>query len=145
MKHEKPILPDRGGAAWFLDGWYGIERSPEGVVYRASRKRARLKAPGTGEADLILCLSARPGHAGEPLRAAVTVGGAGFGFSLGTNGWTTRRGRLRLEEGVPVEIEVLNPWSPGSLYGNGDIRSLGILLASARFAWTGRGDVHPVQ
>ncbi len=114
------------------EGWYGLEKSPEGLVYRASAREALLKVPFTRQrVHVTLLLSARPEHTDEVLKGIVsTSAGADFTFELATNTWTVRRGSLDIGEDRLIRILVYNPWSPDTLYKNGDTRSLGILLSA---------------
>ncbi len=119
---------------WLNEGWYGVEKSPEGILYRASGPVGVLRFPWEGRVMLSLYLSARPEHSGEPLRVLVkSQDDAGFYFTLVTNGWTLRRGSVVLGKERKIRIEAQNPWSPDSIYNNGDARSLGILLCGIRF------------
>gem|GEM_PF-6759960 len=115
------------------EGWYGLEKSPEGLLYRAATRKATIHSPLSGQVNMILLLSARPEHSGAPLRVTVSAGNTSrFSFELTTNHWTTRGGEFFLDENCPITIETHNPWSPDSLYGNADLRALGILLSAAR-------------
>ncbi len=117
------------------EGWYGLEKSPEGMMYRASSKTAQIECSLSGSAKVVFHLSARPEHVGESLRVAVSTGEQdGFTFELVSNQWTTRTGELVLEKNVPITLHVENPWSPGALYENADLRSLGILLTAMRMS-----------
>lgn len=116
------------------EGWYGLEKSPEGLVYRASSREAVLKLPFARQrVQITLLLSARrPKNAAEPLKGMVSSStGSDFMFELATDLWTVRRGSLDVGEDRLVHIQVANPWSPDQLYRNGDTRSLGILLSAA--------------
>jgi len=114
------------------EGWYGLEKSPEGLVYRASAREALLKVPFSRQrVHVTLLLSARPEHTGEVLKGIVSASaGADFTFELAANTWTVRRGSLDIGEDRMIRILVYNPWSPDTLYKNGDSRSLGILLSA---------------
>ena len=114
------------------EGWYGLEKSPEGLVYRASTREALLKVPFAHQrVHVTLLLSARAKDAKEPLKGIVsTSAGTDFTFELATNHWTVRRGSLDVGEDRLIRVLVYNPWSPGQLYKNGDERSLGILLSA---------------
>ncbi len=115
------------------DGWYGLEKSSEGILYRAASRIAKIDTPLSGLSTLVFLLSARPEHVGEPLKVTVSSGSESTsGFELHTNHWTTRSVDLTLEEGQPITIEAHNYWSPDKVYGNADLRALGILLSAVR-------------
>lgn len=115
------------------DGWYGVEKSPERILYRASAPLAEIRVPARGQIKLGLLLSARPEHAGEPLRGLVRgENESGFDFTLFSNYWTFRNGFVVPDSKRTIRIAVQNPWSPDSLYNNGDARALGILLSAIR-------------
>ncbi len=117
------------------DGWYGLEKSPERVYFRASAPLAELTLPIEGiRVDLSLYLAARPEHAGEPLEASVfnSTADSGFTFILETNGWSIRSGSVIINQDKKIQIIIKNPWSPDRLYNNGDSRSLGVLLSAVR-------------
>ncbi|MGI6455252.1 MAG: hypothetical protein ACOX5R_06460 [bacterium] len=115
-------------------GWYGVERSPEGIYFRASSAHAEIPCTGLkGKLNLTLFLSCRAEHTRQPLQVNIfTTKEDSVRWNLNTNHWTTRTGTLeRVENGI-IHIEVENPWSPDALYQNGDVRSLGILLSAIR-------------
>lgn len=129
------ILIGKNDQRHLIKGWYGIERSPEGIYYRASKPRALFVPCREGVTHVTLLLSARPEHTGMPLEVSLHSGESGRGsFTLCCNGWTTRTAEIFIQPNVPVVIEIKNPWSPDSLYHNGDIRALGILLSAIRFS-----------
>ncbi len=115
------------------DGWYGLEKGPGGMLYRASSKKAEIHVPLEGYVELSLLFSARPEHTGGLFEASV-VGDAGsyFDIELAANGWSTRQGELVLDQDRPILIDTLTPWSPDTIYKNGDARSLGMLLNAVR-------------
>ncbi len=119
------------------EGWYGLEKSPEGLVYRASSREALLRIPfALQRVQVTLLLAARPEHTHEPLKGLVsTSAGTDFLFELTTNHWTVRQGFLETGEDRLIRILVYNPWSPGQLYANGDERLLGILLSAVHVHW----------
>ncbi|MEW6238123.1 MAG: hypothetical protein AB1656_22265 [Candidatus Omnitrophota bacterium] len=130
--NTKAILIGLNDRKVLQEGWYGLEKSPDGLLYRASSVRAEWKIAGFGgRIRLTLLLAARPEHVGKPLQATVsTETGTKFEFQLGTNQWTTRNGELILPADGKIALEVYTPWSPHQLYQNGDARSLGILLSA---------------
>jgi len=130
--NTKAILIGLNDRNVLQEGWYGLEKSPEGLLYRASSPRAEWKIAGfSGRIQLTLLLAARPEHAGKPLQATIsTETGSKFELRLGTNQWTTRNGELNLPADGKMALEIHTPWSPHQLYQNGDARSLGILLSA---------------
>jgi hypothetical protein len=120
----------------FQDGWYGLEKSPEGLLFRASSSQATLKFEGMeGRCKIILLFSARPEHTGEPLCGSVYGNcdeGSTFEFSIDTNRWCVREGMVDLDPNGLIHIQIKNPWSPDALYQNGDARSLGLMLSAVR-------------
>lgn len=136
MIDSRILCTGQNDAVAFVEGWYGLQRSPEGLLFRSSAAKARLKLLDIGgPVRLILLLSARPEHTRKPLKGRVTSGThSSFPFELTTNQWTTREGVLEVGEDSIVTIEVDNPWSPDRLYKNGDARSLGIMLSAIRIS-----------
>ncbi len=120
----------------FHKGWYGLEKSPEGILFRASSADARLKIPDVqGRCKMCLLFSARPEHTGEPLRIIVKgANGSSFDFTVSTNHWSLREGTIQLDESGIIQFHIENPWSPDTLYHNGDVRSLGIMLSAIRIS-----------
>ncbi|MBI1389655.1 MAG: hypothetical protein GC154_14550 [bacterium] len=135
MPASRLILMGKNDQSYLGEGWYGVERSPEGILFRATARRAVLRLPYPGQRiELGVYVSARPLHAGEPLRFTVNCGEtAAHTWELTTNGWTVRKGIVEVPESGEVALEALNPWSPDALYHNGDARLLGLLLASLQF------------
>ncbi|MGC9328992.1 MAG: hypothetical protein ACP5I1_15255 [Candidatus Hinthialibacter sp.] len=115
------------------DGWYGVERSPEGILYRSSGPSAEFFTLISAPVSLSLIASARPEHAGESLKGAIKgQENSGFEFILETNGWTVIHGSVIPGESRALRLSVENPWSPDRLYHNGDARALGILVSAVR-------------
>lgn len=129
------ILPGFNDLRIFQDGWYDLEKSPEGILFRSSFPQATMQLPWPRQ-NIVLSLfvSARPEHAGKPLQVKIETfdKSSHFLFSLYTNGWTIRSGALRLDETGRICINCENPWSPNQLYHNGDVRLLGIMLSGIR-------------
>ncbi len=123
----------------FGNGWYGLEKSPRGILYRASTPYAELQVSDVGKLDIGMMITARPEHCGEPLRVTLQSGKLSDSASLSemhivleTNGWVIREGTLLVGDDRIIRILTQNPWSPDRLYRNGDVRSLGILISSIR-------------
>ena len=116
------------------DGWYGLEKSPEGMYYRAASPTAAILLPlGMKKISLSMILSARPQHAGEPLRLEIfSKPNSYFKFSLETNIWSICHGELDVEGCSEILVKTKNPWCPDNLYHNGDTRALSILLNAVR-------------
>lgn len=129
------ILPGERGCDAFVEGWYDLERSPEGMLFQASSRRATLKLVGAqGRVEVALLIAARPEHARQPLRLRLRgVDGLPLSWTLETNGWTVRGGEIDAGEEGMLQLEALNPWSPDALYCNGDARLLGVMLGAARW------------
>lgn len=116
------------------DGWYELEKSPEGMYYRAASSAAGiLVPPGMKMISISLITAARPQHTGEPLRVEVfSKINSYFKFSLETNMWTICHGELDVEGCTEIIIKTKNPWSPDNIYHNGDTRALSIMLNAVR-------------
>jgi hypothetical protein len=115
------------------EGWYGLEKSPENILYRASAPLAEIYVATRRAVELSLLLSARPAHVGEPLRVSVQgEAGSRFDCTLDYNGWTLRKGWVVPDSEGMVRFLAQNPWSPDRLYDNGDARALGILVSAIR-------------
>lgn len=122
----------------FADGWYGLQRSPEGLLFRSTSAHARLKITGfSGLASVSLLISARPEHTGFPIQGVVTCGeDSSFAFQLTTNHWTLREGNLTLQPNSIIDLHITTPWSPDKIYHNGDARQLGIMVSAVRISST---------
>jgi len=131
---RKIILIGKNEFGFLGDGWYGLERSPEGIWYRAAAPVAEIHLPVQFEkVSISLHVSARPQHTGKPLDVEITAGtGPLFLFCLQSNHWTIRSGLMDLTSNNTLRIHTKNPWSPDLIYHNGDARSLGILLNAIR-------------
>ncbi|MBN2326792.1 MAG: hypothetical protein JXR73_06535 [Candidatus Omnitrophica bacterium] len=117
------------------DGWYGVERSPEGILYRSSAPAAEFFTPNPEQVSISLIASARPEHAGEALKGSIKgQDNSGFEFILETNGWTVIKGSAIPGKARTLRLNVENPWSPDRLYHNGDARALGLLVSAIRMA-----------
>lgn len=115
----------------FTEGWYGLEKSPEGILYRASSAQATCKFSTSGKIRLTFLLSARPEHTGAPLAVHLKIGDQFIdSFELQVNPWTIRQSEFHLPDDTILTIVAQNPWSPDKIYRNGDARSLGILLSA---------------
>lgn len=134
MRVSQIILAGFNDKKPLLDGWYGLEELPKGLLYRASSRKAIIKTKlPTGPIRCTLYLTARPEHTGEELFVTVSSGeDSRFQFSLNTNQWTARSGQLILDASRIITIETDNPWSPDRIYNNGDARALGIMLNTIR-------------
>lgn len=127
------ILSGKNERPYFGDGWYGLERSPEGILYRAAKPHAYLSLPVTEKIELTLYISARPEHTHIPFKANILVdGNQQAEISLTSNNWTTRVIQLTHAKKSQIELQTLTPWSPDTLYHNGDIRALGMMVCSIR-------------
>lgn len=116
------------------EGWYGLEKSPEGILYRASSPKSTFIIPVLNPSILLtFLLAGRPEHTGEPLSFTITSNDSTLAdFQLNTNHWTTRQVNVSLKNEQRIHLKVKNPWSPDNIYKNGDVRSLGILLSAIR-------------
>lgn len=115
------------------EGWYGLEKSPENILYRASAPFAEIQVVTRKTVELSLFLSARPDHVGEPLHGSVQgEAGSEFDFTLFHNGWALRKGIVVPDAERTIRIVAQNPWSPDRLYDNGDSRALGFLVSAIR-------------
>lgn len=127
------ILSGKNEAPYLGDGWYGLERSPEGILYRAAKPKAFLTLPVEGKTELTLYCSARPEHTNTPFECFFLVDGDKRAeIALNSNNWVTRMVELTLTKDSTIEIHTKTPWSPDTLYQNGDIRALGMLVSSIR-------------
>ena len=135
------ILVGNNEASFLGEGWYGLEKSPDHFYYRACGPLATIHLPGMKQRiRLSLILSARPEHAGEPLRVEVCSSSEEvWHLTVETNQWAVRTGELMLDSRANVEFRCLNPWSPDQIYKNGDVRSLGFLLNAMRIEETSKG------
>lgn len=118
------------------DGWYGAERSPEGILFRATGPVAGIRLVGNFDrAEISIFAAARPEHAGEDLvvelRQKQSVL-ARMEWSL--NQWLIRRAGIEFDPGDELTIYIVNPWSPDALYENGDARQLGLMVSAIRAA-----------
>jgi hypothetical protein len=132
---RKIILIGKNDIGFLDDGWYGLEKSPEGLFYRASSPEAWICIPDilTGQVSVSLILAARPEHCGHPIEVEILSDEShSFTFQLETNNWSTRSGVLDMGKSQKMAIKTHTPWSPDNLYKNGDMRSLGILLNAIR-------------
>ncbi len=134
MSTSQIILAGFNDNRALVEGWYGLEKSPKGLLYRATSRNAEIKTRlPHGPVQCTLFVSARPEHTGENLIVTVSSDDKKrFQFNLHTNQWTTRTGKLILDESRTITIETDNPWSPDRIYNNGDARALGIMLNAIR-------------
>lgn len=127
------ILSGKNEDPYLGDGWYGLERSPEGILYRAAKPQAHLSIPVEGKIELTLYISARPEHTKIPFLCDILVDQQKQAeFTLSSNNWVTRVIELSLIKDSTIEFQTTTPWSPDKLYQNGDIRALGMLMSSIR-------------
>lgn len=134
MEHSKIVLMGQDDVSFLGYGWFGVERSPEDVIFRAAGKQAIFRLPLRSERiELAFLAAARPLHAGEPLRIGVNRDGERLiTWTVQTNGWTVRSGEIKDYSGEDLMLEADNPWSPDALYKNGDSRLLSLLVSSIR-------------
>ncbi|MDP8243645.1 MAG: hypothetical protein P9L94_06160 [Candidatus Hinthialibacter antarcticus] len=137
MDHSKIILMGQDDATFLGYGWFGVERSPEDVLFRAAGKQAIFRLPLTADrVELAFLAAARPLHAGEPLQFGINRDGERLiTWTLHTNGWTVRCGVIERYSGEDLMLEADNPWSPDKLYQNGDSRLLSVLVSSIRVSF----------
>ncbi len=128
------ILAGVNDRSVFDEGWYGLEKSPEGILYRASLPNSTIMIPIKNSSMLLtFLLAGRPEHTGEPLSFTIMSNDSTIAdFQLTTNHWTTRQVDVSLNNEQLIHLKVKNPWSPDNIYKNGDVRSLGILLSAIR-------------
>ncbi len=134
MEKTKIILIGQDDAPYFGYGWFGVERSPEEMLFRAAGKQAIFRLPLTADKiELALMAAARPIHTGEPLQVGLNRDGERLiTWVVETNGWTVLSGTLDKYQGEDLMLEADNPWSPDVLYKNGDSRLLSLMVSSMR-------------